>query len=54
MALAIEPIINVGKHNVKTLSNGCVVVTVDRLLIAHYENTTAILPDGPEILTSVK
>ena len=54
MALAIEPMINVGKHNVKTLSDGWTVVTVDGSLAAHYENTIAILPDGPEILTLVK
>ena len=54
MALAIEPMINIGKHNVKTLSDGWRVVTTDKLLVAHYENTIAILPDGPEILTLVK
>ena len=42
MALAIEPMINVGKHNVKTLSDGWTVVTVDGSLAAHYENTIAI------------
>ena len=54
MALAIEPMINIGKHNVKTLSDGWTVVTADGSLAAHYENTIAILPDGPEILTLVK
>lgn len=54
MTLAIEPMLNIGKHNVKTLSDGWTVVTVDGTLSAHYENTIAILPDGPEILTLVK
>lgn len=54
MALAIEPMLNIGKHNVKTLSDGWTVVTADESLAAHYENTIAILPDGPEILTLVK
>lgn len=54
MALAIEPMINIGKHNVKTLSDGWTVVTADGSLSAHYENTIAILPEGPEILTLVE
>lgn len=54
MALAIEPMINEGKHQVKSLSDGWTVVTADGKLSAHYENTIAILPDGPEILTLVK
>lgn len=54
MALAIEPMLNIGKHNVKTLSDGWTVVTADGTLAAHYENTIAILPDGPEVLTLVK
>ena len=54
MTLAIEPMVNVGKHKVKTLKDGWTVVTKDNLLSAHYENTIAILPDGPEILTLVQ
>ncbi|WP_297519837.1 type I methionyl aminopeptidase [uncultured Clostridium sp.] len=54
MALAIEPMINIGKYDVKTLSDGWTVVTADGSLAAHYENTIAILPEGPEILTLVK
>ena len=54
MVLAIEPMLNIGKHNVKTLSDGWTVVTADGTLAAHYENTIAILPDGPEILTLVE
>lgn len=53
MVLAIEPMVNAGKHQVKTLSNGWTVVTRDSSLSAHYENTVAIMPDGPEILTLV-
>ena len=54
MVLAIEPMINLGNHNVKTLKDGWTVVTVDSSLSAHYENTVAILSDGPEILTLIK
>ena len=51
MVLAIEPMINIGELYVEVLSNDWTVVTRDRKLSAHYENTVAILNNGPEILT---
>lgn len=54
MVLAIEPMVNVGTYKVKTLKDGWTVVTADSSLSAHYENTVAILSDGPEILTLIK
>lgn len=54
MVLAIEPMVNAGTHKVKTLKDGWTVVTADSSLSAHYENTVAILSDGPEILTLIK
>ena len=54
MVLAIEPMVNAGNYKVKTLKNKWTVVTSDRSLSAHYENTVAILPDGPDILTLIK
>ena len=54
MVLAIEPMVNIGAHKVKTLKDGWTVVTADSSLSAHYENTVAILSDGPEILTLIK
>lgn len=54
MVLAIEPMVNMGKHHVKTLNDGWTVVTSDRSLSAHYENTIAISPRGLEILTLIK
>lgn len=53
MTLAVEPMINLGKYSVKTLSDDWTVVTRDGSLSAHYENTIVILPDGPEILTLI-
>ena len=53
MVLAIEPMVNLGTHKVKTLPDRWTVVTGDGSLSAHYENTVAILPDGPEILTLI-
>ncbi|MCE5221100.1 MAG: type I methionyl aminopeptidase [Clostridium sp.] len=54
MVLAIEPMVNAGTYKVKTLKDGWTVVTTDSSLSAHYENTVAILSDGPEILTLIK
>ena len=51
MTLAIEPMVNVGKYDVRVLSNGWTVVTTDGSLSAHYENTILITNNGPEILT---
>jgi methionyl aminopeptidase len=51
MVLAIEPMINMGKHYVKVEPNRWTVVTRDGSLSAHYENTVAIIKEGPEILT---
>ena len=53
MTLAIEPMVNVGTEEVRELSDGWTVVTADRLLSAHYENTIAIVGDKVEILTLV-
>lgn len=53
MVLAIEPMVNIGKYHVETQSNNWTVVTIDKSLSAHYENTVAILESGPEILTLV-
>lgn len=53
MVLAIEPMVNIGKYYVKVKPNGWTVVTEDGSLSAHYENTVAILNNGPEILTLV-
>ena len=52
MALAIEPMINIGRSDVEWLDDDWTVVTEDGTYSAHYENTIAITPDGePEILT---
>ncbi len=51
MTLAIEPMINLGTHEVKTLSNDWTVVTLDKKLSAHFEHTIAITDDEPEILS---
>jgi methionyl aminopeptidase len=54
MTLAIEPMLNAGRHDVRMLSDGWTYETVDRLLSVHYEHTVLVTPDGPEILTSLR
>ncbi len=53
MTIAIEPMVNMGGYQVKTLEDGWTVVTRDKSLSAHYENTLAILDDGPVILSKI-
>jgi len=51
---AIEPMINMGKAETKTLSDKWTVVTIDGKPSAHSEHTVAITEMGPEILTLSK
>ena len=51
MTLAIEPMVNIGTHEVRILKDRWTVVTVDGKLSAHYENTVLITDGEPEILT---
>ncbi len=53
MALAIEPMVNVGKSEVNELSDGWTVKTADGSMSAHYENTVVLTNDGVSILTLV-
>ncbi|MFA6775486.1 MAG: type I methionyl aminopeptidase [Sphaerochaetaceae bacterium] len=51
MVLAIEPMINLGTKNIRTMPNGWTVVTADGLPSSHWENTVAITKNGFEVLT---
>lgn len=54
MVLAIEPMVNVGKHQVRVLDDQWTAVTQDGSLSAHFEHTVAITEDGPpRILTAL-
>ncbi len=53
MVIAIEPMINAGKADVRVLSDGWTAVTTDESLSAHFEHTVAITENGPVILTSL-
>ena len=51
MVVAIEPMINLGTYEVKTMPDGWTVVTADGEPSAHFEHTVAITDNGPDILT---
>jgi len=51
MVLAIEPMINEGRPEVRVLDDGWTAVTCDGGLSAHFEHTVAITEKGPEVLT---
>lgn len=51
MTLAVEPMINAGRYDVRWLDDDWTVITKDGSLSAHYENTILITEDGPEILS---
>ena len=51
MTLAIEPMVNMGTHEVRVLKDRWTTVTADGKLSAHYENTVLITDGEPEILT---
>jgi methionyl aminopeptidase len=53
MTIAIEPMVNVGSPEIRTLGDKWTVVTVDGSLSAHFEHTVAIGENGapPRVLT---
>ncbi len=53
MCLALEPMVNIGGDEVRVLEDGWTVVTKDGKFSSHFEDTIAILSDGPENLTRI-
>ena len=51
MVFAVEPMVNVGRPETRTLDDGWTVVTADGSLSAHFEHTIAITDKGPEVFT---
>ena len=51
MTIAVEPMINAGRKEVKVLADGWTTVTHDGSLSAHFEHTILITETGYEILT---
>jgi methionyl aminopeptidase len=54
MTIAIEPMVNAGRPEVKMLKDKWTVVTIDGQLSAHFEHTVLITEGQPEILTAPK
>lgn len=52
MVLAIEPMINLGKRNVRQLADGWTIVTADGMPSAHFEHDIAVIDGKPEILST--
>ncbi len=51
MAVAIEPMFNLGTWETKVDDDGWTVRTADGSLSAHFEHTVAITPDGVVVTT---
>jgi len=51
MTLAIEPMVNAGRREVRMLNDGWTVVTADGKLSAHFEHTVLVTSGQPVILT---
>ena len=51
MTLAIEPMVNLGRAQVRVLADGWTVVTLDGKPSSHFEHTVLITEGDPEILT---
>ncbi|MGE0253114.1 MAG: type I methionyl aminopeptidase [Alphaproteobacteria bacterium] len=52
MFFTIEPMVNVGRHDVKILADGWTAVTRDRSLSAQFEHSVAVTETGYEIFTA--
>jgi methionyl aminopeptidase len=52
LVIAIEPMVNAGVSDVRTLPDRWTVITTDRQRSAHFEHTVAVTENGPRILTS--
>jgi methionyl aminopeptidase len=53
LTIAIEPMVNVGKADTRTMPDKWTIVSVDGSLSAHFEHTVAITGNGARILTAL-
>ncbi|HVT39990.1 MAG TPA: type I methionyl aminopeptidase [Gemmatimonadaceae bacterium] len=51
LTLAVEPMVNAGSPNTRTLGDKWTVVTADGSRSAHFEHTVAVTAEGPRVLT---
>ena len=54
MAIAIEPMLNLGTWRTRMLEDGWTVVTADGQISAHFEHTMAVGEDGAEVMTLLR
>lgn len=54
LVIAIEPMVNLGAREIRTLDDGWTVVTADGSRSAHFEHTVAVTAEGPRILTAAR
>ena len=54
MTICVEPMVNMGRHDVKETDDGWTVVTVDGLPCAHFEDMFVVRKDGAEPLTRLR
>jgi methionyl aminopeptidase len=53
MVLAIEPMVNAGSPEIKSMPDGFTIETLDGCLSAHFEHTVAVTDGGCEVLTEL-
>ncbi len=51
MTITVEPMLNVGRKDIKELGDGWTIVTKDHSLSAQWEHTVLVTPTGYEVLT---
>lgn len=51
MTITIEPMLNLGRREIKEMGDGWTIVTKDRTLSAQWEHTVLVTPTGYEVLT---
>ena len=51
MIFTIEPMLNLGRRDIKELPDGWTIVTKDRSLSAQWEHTVLVTPTGYDVLT---
>lgn len=52
MALAVEPMVTLGRRHTRVLDDDWTVVTADGRFAAHWEHTVAVTDEGPWVLTA--
>ena len=52
LVIAIEPMVNLGKKDIRQKDDGWTIITKDKLASAHYEHTVAVKPGKADILSN--